>query len=70
MGAVAGIPDLFVPEWTLWIEMKREDGGVVSPEQIRIHHYLERIGHTVIVGWGATDASRKVLERFNTHQNP
>ena len=62
MGAVAGIPDLFVPEWNLWIEMKREDGGVVSPEQIRIHHYLVRIGHTVIVGWGAEDASRKILE--------
>ena len=61
-GVVAGIPDLFVPEWRLWIEMKTVDGGTLSIEQKKIHNYLEKIGHTVIVGNGATDASRKVLE--------
>ena len=61
MGAVAGIPDLYIPEWNVWIEMKTEDGGIVSEEQKRIHRYLESIGHTVIIGNGAPAASVKVL---------
>jgi hypothetical protein len=61
-GVVAGIPDLFVPEWKLFIEMKRERGGVISKEQEKIISYLIHIGYVVIVGRGATDASRKVLK--------
>lgn len=60
-GVVPGVPDLFIPEWKLWIEMKQMKGGVVSKEQERIHTYLRGIGHTVIIGYGAEDASRKVL---------
>jgi hypothetical protein len=61
-GVVAGIPDLHIPDWSLWIEMKRKDGGTVSYEQKKIHTYLKGIGHTVIIGNGAEDASRKILE--------
>ncbi len=61
-GVVPGIPDLFVPSKLTWIEMKRTKGGIVSNEQKRIHKYLEGIGHTVIVGYGAEDASRKIIE--------
>ena len=62
LGSVAGIPDLYVPRWNTWIEMKTKDGGIVSEDQKRIHRYLEGIGHKVIVGNGAEDASRKILE--------
>jgi hypothetical protein len=61
-GVVPGIPDLFVPAWDLWIEMKRREGGKVSDEQKRIHSYLKGIGDTVIIGYGAEDASRKILD--------
>lgn len=61
-GVVAGIPDLFIPAWKVWIEMKTKDGGTLSFEQKRIHKYLESVGYTVIIGNGATDASSKVLE--------
>jgi hypothetical protein len=61
-GVTAGVPDIFVPMWSLWIEMKRQRGGRLSPEQKDMIEYLEGIGHTVIVGKGATDASRQVLE--------
>lgn len=61
-GVVSGVPDLHVPEWNLWIEMKRVSGSTVSQEQKRIHEYLQGIGHTVIVGWGAEDASRQILD--------
>lgn len=69
MGAVAGIPDLCIPEWNVWVEMKTKDGGCISQEQQRIHIKLERIGHTVITGNGAEDASRKILSLFPNH-NP
>jgi len=64
-GVVKGIPDLFCPRENLWIELKTKTGKL-SQEQIAMHQYLRSIGHTVIVGYGATDASKKVLERFNT----
>ena len=65
-GVVAGIPDLFIPDWNCWVEMKRVRGGVISDEQERIIKYLEEIGHSVIIGYGATDASIKVLEFLKT----
>jgi hypothetical protein len=60
-GVVRGIPDLFVPEWNLWIEMKRTQGGRLSPEQRDIIKRLENVGHTVIVGIGAAHASEQIL---------
>jgi hypothetical protein len=64
-GVVAGVPDLFIPLWSCWIEMKKKDGGILSFEQKHIHKYLEGIGHKVIVGYGAEDASRKLLQFRN-----
>ena len=61
-GVVRGIPDLFIPAWKIFIELKRVDGGVVSKEQEKIISYLERVGYTVIVAHGATDASIQILE--------
>jgi len=60
-GVVPGVPDLFVPELRLWIEMKKP-GGRLSEAQKSMIEYLEGIGHTVIVAYGARDASMKVLE--------
>jgi hypothetical protein len=67
-GVRAGVPDLFVPEWRLWIEMKRAHGGRLSEDQKDWIAYLEGIGDTVIVGLGATDASRKVMDHIK--KNP
>lgn len=61
-GVQAGVPDLFVPAWNLWVEMKREAGGVVSPVQKDWISYLEGIGHRVIVGKGFEDAKRQILD--------
>jgi len=61
-GVTPGIPDLYIPSCNLWVEMKRVKGGRISPDQKKIISYLESVGHTVIVGKGATDASKQVLE--------
>ena len=59
-GVSPGVPDLCVPEWSLWVEMKREAGGVVSPVQKDCIAYLQTIGHTVIIGRGFEDAKRQI----------
>lgn len=61
-GVCSGVPDLYAPQWRLWIEMKRQKGGRLLPDQKDWIEYLEGIGDTVIVAKGATDASRQVLE--------
>jgi hypothetical protein len=61
-GLTPGVPDLFCPKLNLWVEMKRTKGGKLSVEQEKMIAYLRRIGHNVIVGLGATDASAKVLK--------
>ena len=61
-GTSKGVPDLYVPEWNLWIELKRVTGGVLSPEQKDWIEYLKSIGHRCIVGRGFEDAKRQVIE--------
>mgnify|MGYP000370250211 CR=1 FL=1 len=60
-GVVPGVPDLCIPAWGLWVEMKRVKGWKLSDDQMQIMGYLESIGQKVIVDIGATDAARKVL---------
>jgi hypothetical protein len=61
-GTSAGVPDLHVPEWNLWVEMKRAKGGRLSEVQKDWIEYLESIGHKVIVGHGFEDAMAKVQQ--------
>ena len=68
LGVVAGIPDLFVPSWKLWLELKRENGGTVSPKQKAMMEYLSRAGYTCLVCYGATDASLQVLNFLKEKQ--
>lgn len=67
-GVRPGVPDLYVPAWKLWIEMKRTTGGRLSPEQRDWINYLEGVGDSVIVAKGARDASRQVLEWLSSRK--
>lgn len=69
-GVVPGVPDLHIPAWRMWIEMKRVKGGKLSDEQMTMHAYLESIGDTVIVGRGAKDASARVLGFVQARRRP
>lgn len=44
-GVSRGVPDLFVPEWLLWMEFKRLKGGAMRKEQEDWREYLLSIGH-------------------------
>ena len=60
-GLEPGIPDLHIPSRDLWIEMKRQHGGRLSPEQRHAIHQLESLGDTVIVAKGFEAAKDAVL---------
>lgn len=68
-GLTKGVPDLFIPRWKLFVEMKRSDGGRVSDEQFKMMMYLKECGYEVIIGYGAEDASRKVLDFMKVKRN-
>jgi hypothetical protein len=59
-GVCAGVPDLFIPAWMMWVEMKRQKGGVVSEDQKDWIAYLRGAGYIVLVCKGAEDAKRQL----------
>lgn len=61
-GVVPGVPDLFVPAWNLWIEMKKIKGGRISDHQTDWHNYLHSIKQSVIVARGFEDAKLQIEE--------
>ena len=61
-GVVKGVPDLFIPEWRLWVEMKRRKGSYLSQDQKAVKEQLEQAGYAYIVGKGAEDAAEQVKE--------
>lgn len=66
-GVMPGVPDLFVPAWALWVEMKRAKGGVVSPEQKRMIKALESVGYCVLVCRGCEDAKAQIEHHIKDH---
>jgi len=61
-GVVKGVPDLFIPEWLLWVEMKKTKGGKVSPEQKEWIEYLNGCGHKAVVANGCDEAIKIIQE--------
>jgi rhodanese-related sulfurtransferase len=59
-GVTPGVPDLFVPAWRLWIEMKRRKGGRISAEQREMIDYLRDCGYSCVVARGADEARVEV----------
>lgn len=66
-GVSSGVPDLFIPAWRVWVEMKRIKGGSVSAEQKDWMTYLESVNYFCIVGKGADDAKTKINNFFETY---
>ena len=69
-GVSKGVPDLYIPAWRTWVEMKRQKGGAISPEQKDWRQYLASCGDCVIVAKGCNDAQGQILSlRAKTHGN-
>lgn len=63
-GVSKGVPDLFVPEWLWWCEMKQADGGTVSKEQKDWHEYLRWCGYNVSVCHGIEEAQEEARRLY------
>lgn len=64
-GVLSGTPDIqiLLPNGkSVFIEMKKEKGGKLSPEQIDFISKSQSLGHTVIVANGCSEASKKFIE--------
>jgi len=69
-GYVKGFPDLFIYEprgsfFGLAIEMKKEKGGVASPEQKRWQEQLRNRGYASYICKGNEEAIKVIDEYFN-----
>lgn len=69
-GASPGVPDLFIPAWLVWIEMKRSKGGRLSDKQKDWREYLLSIGHTFILANGKQEAIDAIREQSWTRTKP
>lgn len=70
-GVRAGVPDVCLPVRSaggtrigLWIELKRERGGTVSPAQRDWHARLEAAGHRVVVARGWQAAAEAICDHL------
>lgn len=63
-GVVSGVPDLMVPAWRLFIEMKRTKGGSVSKEQREIMEYLNGCGYRAVVCKGFEAARDLIVKNY------
>ena len=54
----------------LWIEMKRADGGVVSPEQKKWLARLDSQGYRTAICHGAEQARAAIVDYLGLHDDP
>jgi len=59
-GVSPGVPDLFIPYYKLWVEMKRVKDGRLSPDQKDWIRYLTESGYICITCHGAEDAKAQI----------
>lgn len=59
-GTLAGIPDLFIPAWRTFVEMKKSKNGRVSTSQKEVIPNLEACGYRVIIAHGWAEAVVKI----------
>lgn len=60
MGVVPGVPDLFIPEWNLFIEMKKEKGGILSNVQKSVIKHLQCVNYSVNIAHGHKQAINQI----------
>ena len=71
-GVRSGVPDLFLPvpaggHHGLFIEMKRQKGGRVSPEQKQWLEYLRGAGYLAVVCKGFEEAKEAITDYLEIH---
>ena len=68
-GLFRGAPDLFIPKYHTFIEMKRRDGGKASPEQLEAQKMLRKYGYTSEICHGAAVGWSIIQEQMEKMKN-
>lgn len=65
-GVKSGVSDLVIltHDKVIFLEMKKVNGKL-SKEQIKFNSNVEYLGYVSIIGYGATDASEKILKELS-----
>ena len=63
-GVVPGVPDLCIPAWRVYVEMKRTKGGTVSKEQREMIEHLNGCGYTAVVCKGFEAARDFIVKKY------
>lgn len=58
-GVTPGVPDLFIPRWRMFVEMKAEKGRLSDKQKERID-YLSSVGYQCLVCYGFEDFKRQI----------
>ena len=62
-GVLAGVADLYVPKWRLWIEMKREKGSNWTQEQKEFCDYVtKQCGDSYMIARGCQAGIEAIAE--------
>lgn len=63
-GVSPGVPDLCIPSWRLYIEMKKVQGGTVSNQQKGWIKHLSETGYTALIANGCDQAKAQIEEYY------
>lgn len=65
LGLHKGVSDLVIPEFRIFLEMKRIKNSEWSEEQQEFKRYVESIGYYYVLGYGCDDALAKIDKIIN-----
>lgn len=63
-GVVPGIPDLMIPAWRLFVEMKAQKGRLSEHQKEKIA-YLSSVGYQCLVCYGFDDFKSQITQLKN-----
>lgn len=69
LGQRVGCPDLFIPKYHTFIELKKRDGGKPSKEQLEMQAILRSYGYTSEIIHGAKFAWELIEQKRKEYEN-
>lgn len=69
LGQRVGCPDLFIPKYHTFIELKKRDGGKPSKEQLEMQAILRSYGYTSEIIHGAKSAWELIEQKRKEYEN-
>lgn len=69
MGVLAGVYDLYIMDFKLYVELKRSAKDKLTEKQIAFRTHALKTGHHCIEAYGFKDGVQKITEFLASHQH-